>query len=108
MANVMAMNLDTKTMDSFAITNDKGRYVLNLKANSNYSIKVSYLGMKNKEISVVTTSQNITQNIMMETGGIDLKGVEIVHEMPVSIKGDTIVYNADSFKTGTEKNLKMF
>jgi ASC-1-like (ASCH) protein len=23
--------------------------------------------------------------------------------MPVSIKGDTIVYNADSFKTGTEE-----
>jgi outer membrane receptor for Fe3+-dicitrate len=23
--------------------------------------------------------------------------------MPVSIKGDTIVYNADSFKSGTEK-----
>jgi hypothetical protein len=26
--------------------------------------------------------------------------------MPVSIKGDTIVYNADSFKTGTEKKLE--
>jgi hypothetical protein len=28
--------------------------------------------------------------------------------MPVSIKGDTIVYNADSFKTGTEKKLEDF
>jgi hypothetical protein len=26
--------------------------------------------------------------------------------MPVSIKGDTIVYNADPFKTGTEKKLE--
>jgi hypothetical protein len=26
--------------------------------------------------------------------------------MPVSIKGDTIVYNADSFKTGTERKLE--
>jgi hypothetical protein len=26
-----------------------------------------------------------------------------VREMPVSIKGDTIVYNTDSFKTGEEQ-----
>ena len=26
--------------------------------------------------------------------------------MPVSIKGDTIVYNADSFKSGTERKLE--
>lgn len=31
---------------------------------------------------------------------------EIIREMPVSIKGDTIVYNADSFKSGTERKLE--
>ncbi len=106
MANVMAMNQQTKTMDSYAITNDKGKFVLNLKPNSTYSIKLSYLGMQNKEITVTTETQNITQNITMESGGIELEGVEIVREMPVSIKGDTIVYNADSFKTGTERKLE--
>ena len=106
MANVMALNIGTKTMDAYAITNDKGKFSLNLKSNSTYSIKLSYLGMQNKEITVTTQSQNIAQNITMETGGIELEGVEIVREMPVSIKGDTIVYNADSFKTGTEKKLE--
>jgi hypothetical protein len=106
MANVMAMNQGTKAMDAYAITNDKGKFVLNLKANSTYTIKMSYLGMQNKEITVTTETQNITQNITMESGGIELEGVEIVREMPVSIKGDTIVYNADSFKTGTERKLE--
>ncbi len=106
MANIMAMNQGTKAMDSYAITNDKGRFVLSLKANSTYTVKLSYLGMKNKEIIISTQSENITQNISMESGGIELEGVEIVREMPVSIKGDTIVYNADSFKTGTEKKLE--
>ena len=32
MANVMAVNRDTKAMDSYAITNDKGKFSLNLKA----------------------------------------------------------------------------
>ncbi len=106
MANVMAVNQATKGMDAYAITNDKGKFVLNLKPNATYSIKLSYLGMQNKEITITTGTQNITQNIVMESGGIELDGVEIVREMPVSIKGDTIVYNADSFKTGTERKLE--
>ena len=106
MANVMAMNQTTKAMDAYAITNEKGKFVINLKANSTYTIKLSYLGMQNKEITVTTKTDNITENITLESGGIELEGVEIVREMPVSIKGDTIVYNADSFKTGTERKLE--
>jgi len=106
MANVMAVNIDTKAMDSYAITNDKGKFFLNLKPNARYSVKVSYLGMKNKEITIATASQNMSESIVMDSGGIELDGVEIVREMPVSIKGDTIVYNADSFKSGTERKLE--
>lgn len=106
MANVMAMNQATKAMDAYAITNDKGKFLLNLKTNTTYIIKLSYLGMQNKEITITTKAENINQNITMESGGIELDGVEIVREMPVSIKGDTIVYNADSFKTGTERKLE--
>ena len=106
MANVMAVNQATKAMDGYAITTDKGKYVLNLKPNTAYVIKLSYLGMQNKEVTVTTLSENMVQNITMESGGIELDGVEIVREMPVSIKGDTIVYNADSFKTGDERKLE--
>lgn len=106
MANVMAVNSSTKAMDAYAITNDKGKFVLNLKANTDYLIKLSYIGMQNKEISITTKGESITQNITMEYSGIALNDVEIVREMPVSIKGDTIVYNADSFKSGTERKLE--
>lgn len=106
MANVMAMNQATKAMDAYAITNEKGKFLLNLKTNTTYTIKFSYLGMQNKEVVVTTQAENIIQNITMDSGGIELDGVEIVREMPVSIKGDTIVYNADSFKTGTERKLE--
>lgn len=106
MANIMAVNTATKAMDSYGITNDKGKFQLTLKPNTSYSVKVSYLGMKSKEISITTQNANIVQNIVMDDAGIELEGVEIVREMPVSIKGDTIVYNADSFKSGTEKKLE--
>ena len=68
MANIMAVNQDTKAMDAYAITNDKGKFILNLKANANYSIKVSYIGMQNKELVLETKSQNIIQNIVLEEG----------------------------------------
>ena len=106
MVNVMAVNKATKAMDSYAITNDKGKYALNLKPNTSYSIKISFLGMQSKEIEIVTTTVNISKNIVLEDGAVELDNVEIIREMPVSIKGDTIVYNADSFKSGTERKLE--
>lgn len=106
MANVMAVNQATKAMDSYAITNDKGRYALSLKPNTTYSIKISFLGLKSKDVQITTTTQNYTKNISLEEGDIELDAVEIIREMPVSIKGDTIVYNADSFKSGTERKLE--
>ncbi len=106
MANVMAVNQTTKAMDAYAITNDKGKFALNLKPNTTYNIKVSYLGMQNKEVLISTKNENLTQNIILENSENQLNEVEVVREMPVSIKGDTIVYNADSFKTGTERKLE--
>jgi hypothetical protein len=106
MANVMAINQDTKAMDAYGITNDKGKFQLNLKPNSNYKIKVSFIGFQSLDLSVQTQTENFQKVITLKEGGISLEGVEVVQEMPVSIKGDTIVYNADSFKTGTERKLE--
>lgn len=106
MANVVAVNQTTKAMDAYSITNDKGKFALNLKPNTTYTIKISYIGMQNKQITVETKSENIFQNITLETSANTLDNVEIVREMPVSVKGDTLIYNADSFKVGTERKLE--
>lgn len=105
MANVMAVNQITKAMDSYSITNDKGRFQLKLNPNTAYTIKVSYIGFRPLELTVNTTTENISKVLTLEEGE-ELNEVEIVREMPVSIKGDTIVYNADSFKSGTERKLE--
>ena len=43
MANVMAVNQTSKAMDAYAITSDKGKFVLNLKSNTSYIVKLSYI-----------------------------------------------------------------
>ena len=104
MANVMAVNKATNSMDSYAITDDTGRYQLTLLANATYTIKASYIGYTPFEVTLTTGGENMVKNIVLKAG-IELAGVEIVHEMPVTIKGDTIVYNSDSFTNGSERKL---
>lgn len=105
MANIMAVNQTTKAVDAFSITNDKGRFQMALKPNATYAIKVSYIGYKALDVTINTSSENITKILTLEEGTM-LEQVEIVREMPVSIKGDTIVYNSDSFTNGTERKLE--
>lgn len=104
MANVMAINKATNSMDSYGITDDTGRYQLSLAPNATYTIKASFIGFSPFEITVTTGTENMIKNIVLKEG-IEIDGVEIVHEMPVTIKGDTIVYNSDSFTNGSERKL---
>jgi hypothetical protein len=104
MANMIAINQQTKKIDSYGFTDSFGNYKLNLQKNSTYTIKASYVGMKSGDVLVSTKESDITKDIVL-TIDETLDEVEIVSKMPVTVKGDTIVYNADSFKSGTEKKL---
>ena len=105
LANVIAINKATKTLDSYAITNDEGLFRLDLKKNTTYSIQASYIGMKSLDQVLDTKEENITQDFVL-TQDNSLDEVELTYEMPVTISGDTLVYNADSFNTGTERKLE--
>lgn len=45
MANVIAINKETKALDSYGITNSEGRYKLSLNKNTTYNLQVSYLSL---------------------------------------------------------------
>lgn len=105
MANIMAVNKATNAMDAYAITNEAGRYQLNLKANTEYTLKATFIGFTAVEMPLTTTTSDVVKNITLKQG-IELQELEIVHEMPVTVKGDTIVYNSDSFTNGSERKLE--
>jgi hypothetical protein len=105
LANVIAINKATSALDSYGITNDKGKYRLDLKKNTTYSIQVSYIGMKSMTQAFETGESNATQNFTLQEDNA-LEEVELTYEMPVTISGDTLVYNADSFNKGTERKLE--
>jgi len=105
MANVLAINKTTKKISSYGFTDAKGRYKLDLDKNSTFDIKISYIGFKTANFVVTTITENIEKNITLKEDNA-LEEITVVSKMPVTIKGDTIVYNADSFKNGSERKLE--
>ncbi|SEB45766.1 CarboxypepD_reg-like domain-containing protein [Tenacibaculum sp. MAR_2009_124] len=106
-ANVVAINSVTRKLASYSVTNNIGKYQFSLKYNANYILKVSFIGYKtiSETIEVTESSIDFEKNFILNKDDSQLDEVVISYEMPVSVKGDTIVYNADSFKNGTEKKL---
>ncbi len=105
LANIIAINQETNVLESYGITDAKGVYSLKLKKNKSYKIQISYIGMKTFEEVISVKEANVTKDFILQPDN-SLDEVEITYEMPVTIKGDTLIYNADSFKNGTERKLE--
>ena len=105
MANVIALDTVAKRIASYGFTDAKGNFKLDLKINTTYNIKISYIGFKEISAFLKTKITNMSKDYtMLEDSMLD--GIEIISKMPITIKGDTIIYNADSFKNGSERKLK--
>jgi hypothetical protein len=105
MANVIALDTVAKRIASFGFTDAKGNFKLDLRNNTVYNIKISYIGYKEVSTFITTKETNISQSFNMVEDKM-LDGITIVSKMPVTVKGDTIIYNADSFKNGSERKLE--
>jgi hypothetical protein len=103
-ANIIAVEKETKILDGFGISSDTGFFRVLLKKNTDYQVKISFIGFQQIELDL-NLSEDFDKNFVLEEQAETLDEVELIYEMPVTISGDTIVYNADSFNTGTEKKL---
>ncbi|MCH1485314.1 MAG: carboxypeptidase regulatory-like domain-containing protein, partial [Flavobacteriaceae bacterium] len=105
LANVILINSESNSLETFAMSDDKGNYKLSLKKNTSYNLQVSYIGMSTFSQMLMTKDDDILKNFSLQSNN-QLDAVELIYEMPVVISGDTLVYDADSFKTGTERKLE--
>lgn len=107
LANVIATHSDTGEMESYAISNTAGKFQFNLPSGYNYSLVASFLGLAptTRELNIEKDADDITLDFVLLPAENQLDDVEIVYEMPVVVRGDTIVYNTDSFTNGTEQKL---
>ncbi|MES2416608.1 MAG: outer membrane beta-barrel family protein [Bacteroidota bacterium] len=84
------------------VTTPTGTFAINDLKAGKYRLYVAYLGLKtiNKDFELTAANPGINfGDLSMEDVGVDLKGVEIVGEIPpVKVKKDTLEFNAAAFK----------
>jgi hypothetical protein len=105
LANVIAIEQETSGLESFGITDASGKFTLELGKNKTYEIQISYVGMQTLKDTLTVLESDISKEYRLNSNNA-LKEVELVYKMPVAVKGDTLVYDADSFNTGTERKLE--
>ena len=105
LANIILIDAETDILESFGTSNEKGEYKIQLRKNKSYNFQVSYIGMATFSKLILSKEQDIVKNVKLNENNI-LDTVQLTYEMPVVISGDTLIYDADSFKTGTERKLE--
>ena len=90
MANVIALDTVSKKIVSYGFTDANGQYKLDLKKNTVYNIKISYIGLKSVDDFVKTLDADLVKNYKMSNDNM-LDEITIVSKMPVRIEGDTII-----------------
>lgn len=105
LTNVIAIDPESGGLESYSITDTKGYYKLSLAKNSKFKLQITAIGFKSIQEEIITKEVDIKKDFTMKIDDA-LDAVELTYEMPVQIKGDTLIYNADSFKNGTERKLE--
>lgn len=104
-ANIIARPLQANAGLKFAITDNKGRYRLELDKDIEYEIVASYIGFIDE---ILMFKSNIdTHDFILKASGEKLKEIVIKHQYKaIEIKKDTLTFNVKSFANGNERKMK--
>ncbi len=100
-ATVSLLKTDS-TLVSNAVTNASGRFSLTAPSDASYIVRITYVGFKTftKRITVSQGKPVAMGTIEISPDAIMLKGATVTaHLAKVQSKGDTLIYNADAFRT---------
>ena len=108
-ATVVLLNPKDSTLEFFGITNEKGHFEVKSVKNGSYLMQVAYLGYQSfyKSLTYPYNAANDFGTVVMKPKPIDIKEVQVVGEyVPLTIRHDTIEFNARAFKTKSDANVE--
>ena len=105
LANVMAFYKKDSLVASFGTTDSEGSYLLKVKSDEKYFIRCSYIGYETWEKVITAHGESMDIQIELIATAMNLDGLEVVYEFPVSLSGDTLTYKTDAFTNGQERKL---
>src|SRR5574344_72030 len=100
-ATVALLKTDS-TLVGNAVTNASGRFQMTAPSDGNFIVRVTYVGFKTyfKRIAVSGGKGVAMGTITIAPDAVMLKGATVTaHLAKVVSKGDTLVYNADAYRT---------
>lgn len=89
----------------FVYTDTEGFFMIDLPCNQNYDVEIEHYDYESFAQNIkLDKSKTIKFNL--KQAKITLKQAVINAKRPITIKGDTVEYDADSFRTAADENLE--
>lgn len=102
-ANILLQEAEGHQILKFTSTNQEGDYQFSTEKTGIFKLAFISMGYAKKEVQVeISGEESITLNVILFEEEFQLEEVIIQDELPISVKKDTIIFNADSFRRGTE------
>lgn len=101
-ATVSFLNKKDSSLSHFIISDKKGEFLWNNPDEGDYRIIVSHEGYDamTKEVSITKEKNQFDfGSIMLSKGVKTLEGIVVTSVVPIVVKGDTVQFNAEAFKT---------
>jgi len=108
-ATVVLLNPKDSTLEFFGISNDKGHFEVKTVRSGSYLMQIAYLGYQSyyKNVSIPYGTNNDFGVVVLKPKPVDIKEVQVVGEyVPLTIRHDTIEFNARAFKTKSDANVE--
>jgi len=100
-ATVMLLNPADSSLANFTTSNDKGSFQFNNVKNSSYLLKVSHVSYLPLQKMITPSATDVNDMQMVEMKPISQTLMEVVikaAKAPLRIRGDTVEYDATTFK----------
>lgn len=103
-ASVSAFNSKNEGV-AFTFTDTEASFVLDLPCNDTYVVEVEHIDFESYSEDVMMDKSKSVR-FKMKRGVISLQEAVVRAKQPITVKGDTIEYDADSFRTAADENLE--
>ncbi|MGB1296238.1 MAG: carboxypeptidase regulatory-like domain-containing protein [Flavobacteriales bacterium] len=104
LANIIVKNTANGDIITYSITNSEGYYTVELDKGISVIMEISYVGMQTKSIPLNNINANRILNVTLFPDP-SLEQIDLVYQMPITIRGDTTTYRTDHFSNGEEEVL---
>ncbi len=103
-ANIV-IKVDSTVIIAYTYSDKNGNYLLKTKKTGKFNLYFSVLGYETQSIPIEITNEpkEIIKNVVLKEKSFELDEVIIQAEKPITIKKDTIIFNAKNFSKGSDQ-----